>query len=405
MKRLLAIGILAVSSAMSMTAQSTWDEKFKHLDLSISGGTTGIGFDLTTPITKWMDIRAGGTFMPHVNVDANFKVTAGKIEGSEFIEMDNFGKMSSFFKDFTGYEVKDNVTVNGHPTGNNFSFMVDFKPAKNWHVTVGFLYGTSEFAKGINSMSDAATLVGVGMYNHLHDNLMGINLPSSLSDEMYNRMIESRDSYGDKPWITIGDMDLSIDPEMSDDEVREYSNKVTTALVNGMFDGGITSEDLDWTLNNLNKLRNNGRAGVYIGKYTHSTYERDSNGEIKKDENGNPVYKRDAAGNEMRKGYPYVMIPGEDATARVSIRTNRFKPYLGFGYGKEIGGKHISGLKLSFDAGVLFWGGSPKVIMHDGTDLVHDVEGIQHKIGDYVRSISSLKVYPVLNLRITKRLF
>lgn len=405
MKRLFALGAILLAGVINSFAQSTWDEKFKHLDLSISGGTTGIGFDLTTPVTKWMDIRAGGTFMPHVNVDANFIVTAGKIEGSEFIEMGNFGKMSSFFKDFTGYEVRDNVTVNGHPTANNFTFMIDFKPAKNWHVSVGFLWGNAQFAEGINSIHDAVTLLGVGVYNHLYDNLSGMNIPTSISSELYDRMIESRDSWGDKPWMTIGDLDLNIDPEMSDEEVRDYSNKISTALINGMFNGSMSAEELDWTLNNLNKIQNNGRAGVYVGKYKRSTYERDENGEVKKDENGNPVYARDAAGNEKRKGYPYIMIPGEDGTARVSIRTNRFKPYVGFGYGREIGGKHIPGLKLSFDAGMLIWGGSPKAIVHDGTDLVHDVEGIQHKLGDYVKTISSLKVYPVLSLRLTKRLF
>ena len=53
----------------------------------------------------------------------------------------------------------------------------------------------------------------------------------------------------------------------------------------------------------------------------------------------------------------------------------------------------------------MFWGGTPKVVTHDGTDLVNDVDNVRGKVGDYVEIIKKFKVFPVLNLRITRRLF
>ena len=60
---------------------------------------------------------------------------------------------------------------------------------------------------------------------------------------------------------------------------------------------------------------------------------------------------------------------------------------------------------ISFDAGLMFWGGTPDIITHDGTNLSKDVINIGGKVGDYVDLIKGVKAFPVLNLRITRRLF
>jgi hypothetical protein len=38
-------------------------------------------------------------------------------------------------------------------------------------------------------------------------------------------------------------------------------------------------------------------------------------------------------------------------------------------------------------------------------DLANDVEDINGKVGDYVKLIKGVKAFPVLNLRITRRIF
>jgi hypothetical protein len=127
-----------------------------------------------------------------------------------------------------------------------------------------------------------------------------------------------------------------------------------------------------------------GRMGIPIGKYSHDM--------------------TDAQGNVHKQGETYYMQPNENSMVSVEARTNSFKPYLGVGYeGRLIKGN--DNYKIGFDAGLMFWGGTPSIITHDGTDLVHDVEDINGKVGDYVKLIKGVKVFPVLNLRITRRIF
>lgn len=127
-----------------------------------------------------------------------------------------------------------------------------------------------------------------------------------------------------------------------------------------------------------------GRMGIPIGKYSHDM--------------------TDAQGNIHKKGETYYMLPNENSMVTVEARTNSFKPYLGVGYeGRLIKGN--DNYKIGFDAGVMFWGGTPSIITHDGMDLANDVEDINGKVGDYVKLIKGVKVFPVLNLRITRRIF
>lgn len=127
-----------------------------------------------------------------------------------------------------------------------------------------------------------------------------------------------------------------------------------------------------------------GRMGIPIGKYSHDM--------------------TDAQGNVHKKGETYYMQPNENSMVSVEARTNSFKPYLGVGYeGRLIKGN--DNYKIGFDAGVMFWGGTPSIITHDGMDLANDVEDINGKVGDYVKLIKGVKAFPVLNLRITRRIF
>jgi hypothetical protein len=127
-----------------------------------------------------------------------------------------------------------------------------------------------------------------------------------------------------------------------------------------------------------------GRIGIPIGKYSHDM--------------------TDAQGNVHKKGETYYMQPNENSMVTVEARTNSFKPYLGVGYeGRLIKGN--DNYKIGFDAGLMFWGGTPSIITHDGMDLANDVEDINGKVGDYVKLIKGVKAFPVLNLRITRRIF
>ena len=109
-------------------------------------------------------------------------------------------------------------------------------------------------------------------------------------------------------------------------------------------------------------------------------------------------------GKYKDNGATYYMEPNENAMVYAKAYTNSFKPYLGFGYeGRLIKGNDK--YHIGFDAGAMFWGGTPSIITHDGTNLSKDVKDINGKIGTYVDLVKAFKVFPVLNLRITRTIF
>ena len=109
-------------------------------------------------------------------------------------------------------------------------------------------------------------------------------------------------------------------------------------------------------------------------------------------------------GDRVDTGEPYMMVPDENSTVKADIFVNAFKPYIGVGYDGLVSKKN-NNIRIGFDAGVMFWGGTPEIITHDGTNLAKDVENIGGKVGRYVEFAKGLKVYPVINLKISFRLY
>lgn len=107
---------------------------------------------------------------------------------------------------------------------------------------------------------------------------------------------------------------------------------------------------------------------------------------------------------DKKDGTPYIMEPDADNMVSCKIKVNSFRPYLGFGYGGKLSNRSDRNW-ISFDCGAMFWGGTPKVITHDGMNLATDVDNIDGKVGDYVKFFKGVKVFPVLELRLTHRIF
>ncbi len=106
---------------------------------------------------------------------------------------------------------------------------------------------------------------------------------------------------------------------------------------------------------------------------------------------------------DFKDGTPYYMEPDEYAQVSANCYTNVFKPYLGIGYnGCPTSDKR---LRIGFDAGVLFWGGTPDVIAHDGVNMTKDLVNVKGKVGDYLRFVKGLKVLPTVSFKISYTLF
>lgn len=341
-----------------------WKEHniFQHLDVSVTAGTTGIGIDVASPVTDWAQLRLGYEFMPRFTKRMGFDMTINGQPARSYDEDGNrqetrFDKMRNFMYSFTGYDIDDHVEMIGKPTLNNFKFLVDVFPFKdnqkwkNLHFTAGFYWGPSKFAEAVNSTEAMVSLVSAGIYNKMYESAKN------------------------------GDLFLiSFDPEQFPSLAGagiEMNEKVRA------------------------KFLELGDIGFVVGYFSHDIT----------DSEGNVIVSKMTEDNKPR---PYIVSPDEDGMVRVSANSNSFKPYLGFGYGGNLLKKRDD-WKISFDCGAMFWGGTPNLVVYHGlkvsnisyrdVSLIDDVENIDGQVGTYVDLFKAFKVFPVLSLRITKRIF
>ena len=292
----------------------------QHLDVSVTLGSTGVGFDLASPIGDYVQVRAGYAFMPKIHHNMTFGV-----QSEQAISEASFNRMADVIENLTGHRVNKQIVMVGVPTINNAKLLVDVFPFKNnrhWHFTAGAYWGPAQIAKAYNRTEDMPSLLAVSTYNHMYEKAI---VREPLISVEYN----GHDFY------------FPDDPEIKD-ELKDI-------------------------------FLSYGRMGVRIG-------------------------------NHVSDGSPYIMEPDEDSMVKAKVNTNSFKPYLGFGYGGRLF-KNNDRYAVSFDCGAMFWGGTPSIVTHDGTDLANDVRDVGGKVGAYVDLIKVFKVYPVLNVRLTKKIF
>ena len=339
-----------IASALS----NAFKNAFYYWDFSVTTGSTGIGFDVSTPINSIVALRAGYAFMPHLKQPMHFGVEVGDDPTQSHAK---FERLSGLLQDFTGYKADDEITMDGMPTYWNWKLLVDVKPFrdKHWHVTAGFYAGNHQIGKAVNTIEDMPSLMAVTMYNNV-----------------YNK------AANDQPITNINGADIFLDDPTGQMDLKSH-------------------------------FLNYGMMSIHIGDYKHDVlYEEDVVSPYDQFIGDDYYAEGDIIHHKgdvmIAKGSPYRMVPDENSMVKAYAYANRFKPYLGFGYGGRLL-KDDDSWHVSFDCGAMFWGGAPEIVTHDGTDLVNDVVNVRGKVGDYIDVIKKFKVFPVLNLRITKRIF
>ena len=294
-----------------------WKEHniLQHLDVSITLGTTGVGFDLASPIGDYFQVRAGYAFMPRFHHNMSFGVQVGETYDDAV-----FNRLAFMMESFTGYRVDNKIEMIGEPTFNNAKLLVDVFPFTNkkWHFTAGFYWGGSRIAKAYNSAEDVATLTAINMYNYIAD-----KVEAAYADEL--------NPFNDVVMFKYHGGNIILPPAIAD-KIHEF-----------------------------------------VGKYGHMGFQLGD----------------------------YWLTPDENNMVKANAHTNSFKPYLGFGYGNATpkAGKRYG---YMLECGMMFWGGSPNVDCY-GTDLTK--MHVKGNVGNYINLIKGFAVFPVINLRITRRLF
>lgn len=302
-----AVLSLALFYPNAISAQDTSSPN-KHLNASLTAGTTGLGIDFAYAFNPTWQVRAGASFIPKFNYETTFEVWPSYDPEGLY---ERYEHLASKMEEITGASVDNQIGMIASPSFRNINLMLDVFPFRNkhWHITAGVYLGPGTIARIENTPEDIPSLMAVNIFNFMYDK-----------------------AANDDPIATLGDFDI-------------------------YYEG----------------ILNYGRMGMETG-------------------------------NLKSDGAPYVMVPDEDNMVHASITVNRVKPYIGFGFGGNLI-KNDDRYGISFDCGVMSWGGSPSITTKDGIDMVHDLENVPGRIGQYCDIVRAFKIYPVLNLRLSRRLF
>ena len=98
----------------------------------------------------------------------------------------------------------------------------------------------------------------------------------------------------------------------------------------------------------------------------------------------------------------YIVEFDQDGIAKATIKVNKFRPYVGIGFGRSVPRKRIG---VSGDLGVMFWGKPKLYEKQTGMDLEVTKSDLGSDSDKYFDIMSKITVYPVLTVRISGRIF
>lgn len=349
MKRIIlsfAFGLFVLSSSAQidlLTKLQINYYMFNYLDVSLTGGSDGLGLDLATNIGDYMQFRAGFALMPRFEKTVSYSIGVGD---DGMVSQERYDQLSGVFQQVTGCPLADRVDMVARPTFSNYKLLVDVFPfrKKRFYLSAGLYIGNSTIAKISSTAESVPTMMALNIFNRMIDCAIG------------------EDGEGGGTFVEYGDFSLALDPSI-EDKLYNLAIERTKGYVKDFDDLSFEEQTA--------LLHRYGKYSVHIGNY-------------------------------VSDGSAYLLSPDEHGMIKMEVETKRLKPYLGLGYGGALSKKNDM-YRISFDCGTMFWGDSPKIIMHDGTDIIHDLTDVTGKVGEYCDIVRQLKVYPVLTLRLTRR--
>jgi len=277
------------------------------------------------------------------------------------------------------------------PVGNRIQLRTGaaFFPHVKLKMTYGLeMTGDNTTSEGITSFEKAAKVLKEATGREVEPEVSMWAMPN-----YYNfKFLVDFFPFNNRKWhITAGFYIGNENFSRAYNQTEDMSNLLSVNLYNHIIDKLKTNEDIFvWdgeAISIPNSLVQSALAHGYIG-VPFGTLKND----VMKD--GKVIYN---------KGDTYYVMPNDENMIRTEGYINKFKPYIGFGYGGHL--FKGSDTMVSFDAGMMLWGGSPRLVTHDGVDLVHDLPKLKGSVGRTVDFVKAFKVFPVVNLRLTQRIF
>lgn len=166
---LIATAVLTVCNAQAQDKVESFGV-FDHLSVGVSAGTTGIGIDLAAPVTDYLQLRAGYSFMPSISYKDDFdykhngKMNQTEVEaklhmGDFKVLADVYPYRSSSFHVSAGFFIGKPEVV----TLENTTPVTDFEPGEGFFIDdylVGF--DSDGYARGAIRVNSFKPYLGIG---------------------------------------------------------------------------------------------------------------------------------------------------------------------------------------------------------------------------------------------------
>lgn len=154
---------------------------FNKIEVAANIGTTGLGLEVASPVTKWTKLRVGFDVMPQFSIPMNFGMES-YVDG----QLNNkFDRIQEMMYKMSGMTIDQNVKMESKPTMTTFRLLVDVYPFQNnkhWHFTAGFFVGGNSVGKSINAMSEMPSLLALNMYDRMYKGIT----PDEFLDNVYD---------------------------------------------------------------------------------------------------------------------------------------------------------------------------------------------------------------------------
>src|SRR5574344_1551878 len=144
------IAACMIATAVSASAQIEDGDKqmFNHLGAGVSVGSDGIGLNVATTITPYVQARAGINFTPEIkanNIDVDMNISNQDVQtANTFIDLYNSHMGSG--KQLSHINPPEKLDMSAKLNMTNFKLLFDLYPSKTspWRLTVGFYAGQSQ---------------------------------------------------------------------------------------------------------------------------------------------------------------------------------------------------------------------------------------------------------------------
>ena len=148
----------------------------KHLEISLTAGTSGVGLDIAVPLCSFMQVRLGYDYLPQFKKSFSMNLAGNGQSARQYNAQGNrvrtpFDNIQQYLLEQTGMEIDDHIMMTGKMTMHNAKLLVDiypFKYNKHWHFTAGVYWGPDEFAKTESTDDSRKTIALMEYYNQAY---------------------------------------------------------------------------------------------------------------------------------------------------------------------------------------------------------------------------------------------